>query len=151
MNNIKQYLTAAKQYYDENLLNKFGYPLGVLNIEINEYELENDLLFPAAYKEYLLWMGHDKSGVFKGSNWYFTDLKSNQEILPELLLENDINFENERKFICFFSHQGYMAAWFFLDGVEDDPQCYFYSESNSLKIERFSEFLLNEIKTISSK
>jgi len=147
------YLMECQNYYLQNLQEKFGRPVGLTESQISEYEQSNNLKFPLAYREFLAWMGNDKSGIFQGSEWFLSDIDDNNEMLPELLEDNAISYDLKKDYICFFSHQGYMAAWFFTDEVVADPACYFFSESfdqNDYPIvsyKHFSYFLLQDIKS----
>ena len=58
--------------------------------------------FPKALREYLLWMGNDTDGVFRGSEWFCNDIISNTKNLPYLLQDNNVIFEHPGKPLCFF-------------------------------------------------
>lgn len=97
-------------------------------------------------------MGKDKHGALKGSEWFTDDVYDNQSFLEEFLDENAVIGVKGGKKVCFFSHQGYMAAWFSADANEQDPKCQFYSESNSnpvaIETGTFSQFLLKELNSV---
>ena len=57
----------------------------------------------------------------------------NTALVPELLAENNISFELPEHYLCFFSHQGYMAAWFELPKSIDNPPAWFYHEAMNMK------------------
>jgi hypothetical protein len=102
--------------------------------------------FPAAYREFLRWMGKHHRGPFQGSDCFPACLALNNEGLPELLAENHIQFPLPTRFLAFFMHQGYIAAWFALPAPSDDPPVWaFYEGSMSQPEQRFtfSEWLLD--------
>ncbi|MFK7763961.1 MAG: SMI1/KNR4 family protein [Roseobacter sp.] len=135
--------------YATRYASEFGEPKGCSkrDVEILEQDLERRL--PGAYREFLLWMGNDKHGRLKGSDWFLTDVRENTAVLPELLFENAISIDQLKNQFCFFMHQGYMAAWFDLSQSVGDPKCFFFSEANNgRKIEgpkKFTEFLKEEL------
>jgi hypothetical protein len=117
--------------------------------EISELQTALGCELPEAYKEYLLLMGKDYEGVMVGTNCFLTDVKSNNEYLPELLEENNLSeFTLPEKYVAFFCHQGYMMAWFSIPSNETDPICTYYFEGT---IERpkeygtFSEFMKKDL------
>lgn len=142
------YLLECRNFYNKYLLSEFGQPEGSQEEKISFFEGKYMLRLPKAYRQYLLWMGNDIAGVFRGSEWFLKDLVDNNQFLPEFLDENKVPYNKKKNPICFFSHQGYMAAWFYLN-ESDNPDCYFYSEVNSNSIAeldgRFSDFLLKEL------
>ncbi len=139
----------AKNIYAAHLAEEFGPPNGSSEESIAACEEAFGYTFPKALREYLLWMGNDTDGVFRGSEWFCNDIISNTKNLPYLLQDNNVIFEHPGKPLCFFSHQGYMKAWFYLPCEEDDPQCYFYSEGGPAphvkSVGKFSDFLVQEL------
>ena len=146
------YLIECKELFERKLRVKFGEPVGLTEAALLVLEERLEVSFPAAYRQYLLWMGMDKNGVLRGSEWFADDLSDNQDFLTELLAENEVTGASTGKKVCFFSHQGYMAAWFLADASELDPFCEFYSEADAhpsvKKVGRFSDFLLKELSGI---
>lgn len=104
---------------------------------------------PKAYIEYLELMGQDYDGVMVGTNCFLSDVESNNRYLPELLEENGLaNYKLSEKYLVFFCHQGYMAAWFSLPSKSDDPTCTYYFEGTTETPEKygpFSEFMKKDI------
>jgi len=142
-------ISGAQDVYAQHLEKEFGSPKGSNEKRIEACEKMLGYRFPKSYREYLTWMGDDKGGIFRGSEWFLDDVMSNTRLLPELLHDNNVTFEHEGTAVCFFSHQGYMAAWFYLPAKKDDPECYFFSEVMSpARVEStgtFSEFLVEEL------
>ncbi len=143
------HLTSIKSMYSTRYASEFGEPRGCSERDVKALEQDLGRLLPEAYREYLLWMGNDKYGRLKGSDWFLTDVRENTAALPELLSENKISIDQLDDPFCFFMHQGYMAAWFDLCQTSDDPECFFFSEGNDAgEIEgpkTFSEFLKKEL------
>ncbi|HAT84857.1 SMI1/KNR4 family protein [Cohaesibacter gelatinilyticus] len=146
------YLQDCRKLYDQRLLSKFGPPVGAAEVEITELQAKLDKNLPIAYRQFLLWMGKDKYGALKGSEWFIDEVYENGEFLEEFLAENEVKGMASNPIVCFFSHQAYMAAWFSLDNPQPDPLCEFYSEvsSNSVPVNvgPFSSFLLKELQGV---
>jgi hypothetical protein len=74
--------------------------------------------------------------------------------VPELLTENNIPFELPEHYLCFFSHQGYMAAWFELPKVNDNPPFWFYNEATDMYkpvVEgSFTDVLLKDMRSLAA-
>ena len=143
------YLTSIKSMYATRYATKLGEPRGCSERDVEALEQDLERRLPGAYREYLLWMGNDKDGRLKGSDWFLTDVRDNTAALHELLAENGMSFGHLDDPFCFFMHQGYMAAWFDLSQNADDPECFFFSEANGKReIEGplvFSEMLKKEL------
>ena len=139
------YLSECRVLYDQKLSANFGIPVGVP-------EPEMGLTFPASYRQFLLWMGNDKNGALKGSAWFVDDLIDNQKFLDEFLNENEVSGVFNGPKLCFFSHQGYMAAWFSVFAPEADPICQFYSEARTTSVasstESLSRFIYKELSGV---
>jgi hypothetical protein len=99
-------------------------------------------------------MGKDYEGVFVGSDWFVTSAIDNTKYLPELLAANKVRFQLPEHFLAFFSHQGYMVAWFKLPKEGEDPQVYFYNEGEEMDSPvlegKFTDFLLKDMKGMAS-
>jgi hypothetical protein len=130
-------------------------PVGCNEQEVVDLEAKIGYALPEAYRQYLLWMGNDHTGILGGSNWFLRDVIENTEYVPELLAENSVDFALPEHYLAFFGHQGYMTAWFILPKESENPMCYFYGEGQKHKgqpitkpiIEgTFTEFLFIEIK-----
>ena len=121
---------------------------GATKEEIEQLAKELNCPIPEAYFEYLLKHGKNEKGPLVGSDCFLRHIKENNDYLPELLEDNNINFELPEKYICFLMHQGYIAFWFDAnDG--DDPLCWYYSEGTTDYPEpetSFSLFIENLMK-----
>jgi hypothetical protein len=111
-------------------------------------KVENVLGFelPRAYRELIIRYGPQKPIV--GTDCALADLISNNQYLPNLLQENQVEHQLPKKLLCFLIHQGYIAAW--LDAENgDDPECWFFSEGTTpspIQEERVSVFFEKLIK-----
>jgi hypothetical protein len=61
-----------------------------------------------------------------------------------------LSFALPKNYLSFFSHQGYMASWFELPKLSDDPPCWFYHEGMGLKEPiidgTFTEVLIKDMR-----
>lgn len=139
-----KYLNDAALYYEKNLA-LLGAPRGCSEEEILAYEKMIGFSFPAAYKEFLSWMGNDRYGLFRGSNCCIEDLMGNCSALKELLEENNVKYDFPEFYLVFYMHQGYIAFWFILKKNCEHPKCYGFSEGEGEDIPRdlgnFSNFM----------
>jgi len=147
------HLFRARQLYGASLRPRFGEPAGCTEYELTALERAVGHALPAAYREYLLWMGNDVDGVFRGSEWFAADVMENTAYVGELLREHGMEEHLREPVLAFFCHQGYMVAWFELPAEVDDPPCYFFSEGHDMtapvRYERFSDFLYAELQACS--
>jgi len=143
---IMRYFEEYTDYLEKHELEN---PLGSPSEDISELEKSLGCSLPAAYKEYLLLIGKDYEGVMVGTNCFLSDVKSNNEYLPELLEENDLSEHIlPNRYVAFFCHQGYMMAWFSIPSEASDPVCTYYFEGTTEKPEEygtFSEFMKKDM------
>lgn len=143
------YLKECRDFYARVLQPCFGAPLGASETAVSELQQKLGFTLPESYRQFLLWMGEDKQGPLRGSEWFVDDILPNGEFLDEFLLDNGVAETNPVERICFFVHQGYMAAWF-AGGDAEDPLCHLYSESYPEPVVSsagaFSSFLLKELR-----
>ena len=142
------YIANLKKYHAEKLFSLIGSPVGSSAEEIQTLESKLGFSFPLAYKQYLMWMGNDKSGVFVGCDWFLDDVWENTRDFKHLLKENNVDWNLPDAYCVFMGHQGYMGAYFEFPVLNDDPPVYFYSESsetNSVeRIDGFVKFLTDD-------
>ena len=146
------YLADIKKYHQLYIQPRGGKAVGCPEREIQILENSSDFELPLAYKQYLNWMGKDYSGAFVGSNCFITDIEANNEIVADLLAENKVKFQLPAHYLCYFTHQGYMAAWFELPKQNDNPPVWFYNETMTSKqpvIEGdFTEVLFRDMQSL---
>ncbi len=148
------YLKEVVEFHKKFVQPYKGFPRGCRNAEIKNLETHFGFEFPIAYKEYLKFMGKDYNGIFVGSEYFIDDVIENTEYLPELLAANEIDFTLPDKYLAFFSHQGYMIAWFELPKLNENPPVWFYKESENNELPRiegiFTEALLADMQGLAS-
>ena len=148
------YLHEIKEFHSLNIEPYKGKAVGCSENEIKEIEVKIGYSLPDAYRQYLLWMGKDYKGIFIGCDWFISDIIDNTELLAELLIENQVNYKLAKHYLVFFSHQGYMAAWFDLPKESENPTVYFFTENReSVAVtieEKFTDFLFNDMKGMAS-
>jgi len=82
--------------------------------------------FPAAYREFLLTMGHGAGKFMVGSDVYINqDLENFTAYGKELLRENGQDPARLNDAFVFWMHQGYQIAWFYLN-EGDDPKVHYF-------------------------
>ena len=79
---------------------------------------------PADYRAFLLWLGRDRGGVWRGSECFVDDVVANTSDLPDLLAESGLLHELPRRYVCVFMHQGYIATWFESPASGSDPPAF---------------------------
>lgn len=104
------YLAGIREFHRQFVEPYKGKPQGCSDDEISALEQSFGYEFPLAYKQYLKWMGRDYHGIFVGSDWFIDNVPDNTECLAELLSDYHPSFPLPEAYLCFFSHQGYMAA-----------------------------------------
>lgn len=143
------HLQECRQFYVMALQPYFGAPKGASKTSLMQLQQKLGFVLPESYRQFLLWMGCDKIGALRGSEWFVEDVLANGQFLDEFLAENGVIDAASENRVCFFVHQGYMAAWFD-DVCAADPMCRFYSEANSepivTNVGLFTEFLRKELQ-----
>ncbi|MEM9189529.1 MAG: SMI1/KNR4 family protein [Myxococcota bacterium] len=147
---MKNFIKGARRFYDSRAQAKFGRPEGASQNEIAAVETELGRTLPGAYREFLEWMGNDFEGIFRGTDCYLMHLLPNTAWLPEFIEEVGVVGVDTSTLVCFWSHHGYMAAWF--DGAirNDDPVCWAVSDSDDKvrSIGHFSDYLQRCIQDV---
>jgi hypothetical protein len=145
-------LEAAKAIHAEKIAPILGQAVGAPEDDVVALESRIGQKLPSAYREYLIWMGRDFNGIFRGSNWFVTDVEPNRQVLKDLLEEIGSTYELAPSHVVFFTHQGYMAAWFDAAGDLQDPECFFINDGMQEPGEsgRFTEVLLADLKGLAS-
>lgn len=144
-NYLEEFIKIHKNYIQP----KKGQAVGCTNSEIENLEKNFGFELPLAYKEYLQFMGKDYKGFLVGTNCFITNVIDNNKWLPELLKENNLDFKLPKFYLTFYSHQGYIMAWFELPKIDENPPVWYFHEANTKLpiIEgRFTDFLIKEIE-----
>jgi hypothetical protein len=125
-----------------------GAAVGATPGEVAALEQRLGCQLPLAYREFLLWMGADRDGLFRGTECFIDSVEQNQQSFMELLEENEQTALGYKP-VVFFMHHGYIACWFSMGGQNDDPLVYSFNEGDSHRgikeLGRFSEWLLAEL------
>jgi hypothetical protein len=145
------YLREVRKFHAEAVEPFRGVPVGSTFAEIEALQREIGYPLPEAHRQFLLWMGRDYEGVFQGCNWFIDQIPSTTAYIPRLLAANDIPPELPERYLGFFSHQGYMAAWYALPKDDEDPPVWFFRERRkpmpAPAVEgRFTDFLLKDMR-----
>ncbi|MDN3576281.1 SMI1/KNR4 family protein [Chitinimonas viridis] len=145
-------LSDAKALHADLVAPLLGSPVGASEEDVGALESRIGLKLPDTYRQYLVWMGRDVNGIFRGSNWFISDIESNREVLKDLLEEIGSQYELAPSHLVFFTHQGYMAAWFDASGNEVDPKCWFIHDGMQEPgmSGNFTEVLLADLKGLAS-
>ncbi len=115
--------------------------------DIMELEGRVGFSLPAAYKEFLTWMGRRSGGFMIGTDFGYTELLGANEAAIELLNESQSMETLPEDAIIILFHQGY--TFDFIRATEgDDPPVYSYSETKNedrfVKLSsHYSEYLLD--------
>ena len=119
--------------------------------EVEELERWCGHRFPAAYREFLLWMGRSGGGLLGAFDCFSRNLKDLPTYAQELLEEDQFVGQLPENAFIFLMYLGFQFNFFYFnDG--DDPPIYWYSEeiptvvSFTLLYASFSEFLLTELE-----
>jgi hypothetical protein len=145
------YLTKAKKRAEDFYLLTGRRPYPCTIEEVESLEQWSGHRFPEAYREFLLWMGHNGGGLLEGSDCFYHHLKVLPSYAQELLEEDQFVGNLPDKAFIFFMHQGYQFNFFYFDDG-DDPPIYWYLEeiptrtSFTQLYSSFSEFVLTELE-----
>ena len=144
------YLIEIKQFHAQHIEPYLGKPIGCGIAEIMEFEQQIGFPLPVAYTQYLAWMGKDYEGIFRGSEWFISNLLERSAALRDLLNENQIAYVLPDHYLVFYAHQGYVMAWFDLPKLSDNPPAYFFSEGQDMNVPRimgtFTDILFDDMR-----
>ena len=145
------YLLESKEYYKKHWPGEDVAPIGASEEEIQDLERHLGFRLPEAHRELLLWMGKDYAGILSDESWYVDQIESMTRLLPGLLKENGFR-QPEGKYVCLYTHQGYVKAWYLMPAESEDPEIYLYVEGDKEHPSpylwgRFSKWVLVSLKT----
>ncbi|KAF0813553.1 hypothetical protein IGB42_01904 [Andreprevotia sp. IGB-42] len=142
------YLISSKDFYQQCIAPQRGDPSGSAPLVIEKVSDRLGLRFPAAYLEFLRWMGNDTAGVLSYANWCLHDLPANQTFLQVLLEDAGASYQLPASAVVFYSDHGCRAAWFDAAAPAPDPYCYFMNDDMAEPVAAgaFSGLLLQALK-----
>jgi SMI1-KNR4 cell-wall len=150
------YLTQAKQLFHEREHIPPEDVHGFTDAEVHDLERQLGRTVPAAYQEFLRWMGHGAGNFMIGTDLFYPWIPRIGEDpwaltlgARELLDENAFPEPLPGDAFVFSMHQGYTFQFFRLS-AGDDPPVYWYSEGMhldrfQLAAPTFSQHLLNTV------
>ena len=151
---VMDYLAKVRAFHARAVEPHLGKPRGCSEAQVRRLEERFGFPLPKAYRQYLLFMGADRDGVFRGCDWFVDDVVENTDLVPELLAQNHVSHRLPPHYLAFFSHQGYIAAWFALPKEREDPRVWYFSEGNEPRAvrtkRRFTKFLLDDMRGMSA-
>lgn len=118
--------------------------------EVQELEQQLERQLPAAYREFLLTMGHGAGEMFQADDCFYGDLPKIQRLANILLAQNNVATPLPADAFVFL-YAGYQFL-FFRTGEGDDPPTYYYMEGDEQTntfprtFEHYSEFLASAIE-----
>lgn len=120
------------------------------DLEIIQFEQQQDITLPSIYKNFLKIMGHGAGKFLRGSDCFYQHLAQIQEWAKQLLVENDFPEPLLEDAFVFFMHQGYQFSFFRLS-EGDNPPTYSYCEGQQEPYfvkshDTFSDFLTEKIE-----
>ncbi len=144
------YLDAVKAWFEAVDVEDSQQVKPCTEEEVRLLEKEVGFSLPAAYQEFLLWMGHRAGKLLRGEDCFYEYILGNQKGAVELLEENGNPEVLPEDALVFCMHQGYVF-YFMRVSEGDDPPIYFYSEAMKprrfiLSHRNFAEFLRNEME-----
>lgn len=122
-------LKGCKERYDERFYSPELAPIGASEQEIQELETGLGLRIADVHREFLLWMGKDRAGIFSDEQWYLDQIVPMTKALPALLKRGGFA-PPLVDYVCFYNHQGYAMAWYLLPARAEDPEIYLYVEGD---------------------
>jgi hypothetical protein len=108
--------------------------------EVLALERQFGVMFPAAYKAFLLILGRDGGTDFVGSDCTVRHLTKLREEAQELLRSSGSQFELPEDAFVFLMHQGYSFAYFQADGKTEDPAVFSYLEGDPRPVQMAETF-----------
>ena len=121
-----------------------------LQEEIQALEVTLDMNLPAAYREFLSWMGKDGGPIMRGSQCLYKYIPDIQGWARELLVEDHCPKSLPTDAFVIWMHQGYQFA--FIRTTEGkNPPVYIYHEMHNqqdfiLLNNSFSDFVVESVK-----
>lgn len=138
------YLESVKNRYEE-LAKYFGTPIPCQESEVEEIEQRLGEALPAAYREFLLWMGKDGGGLLGSAQFYYPDVLELRDEAQEILQGSAATVALPDDAFVFCIQQSVLVHFMRLsEGA--NPPIYTYNEMDDTTVfsttaASFSEFL----------
>ncbi|HEX4606813.1 MAG TPA: SMI1/KNR4 family protein [Urbifossiella sp.] len=98
------------------------------------------LVFPVAYKAFLLILGRDGGSDFIGSDCTISALPRLRSGAENLLQRCGSEYTLPERAMVFLMHQGYSFVYFVADGASADPPVFAYVEGDTVPVEVAGSF-----------
>ncbi|WP_298892459.1 SMI1/KNR4 family protein [uncultured Psychroserpens sp.] len=115
---------------------------GLNSCQIKKIEQFYNVQLPKEYKIFLSEMGYDAGDFMRGEDCFYDRIFELREYATDLLEEDGSDFKLEQEHYVFYSHQGYIFAFF--DTSKDNSEIYYYTEGDmhpTIKYSNFESFL----------
>lgn len=99
---------------------------------------------PGVYKEFLLSMGKDATSYMEGTNVYYNCVFEQRKIAEVIIEESQLTKLALEDFV-FWSHQGYIFAYFKVDAGDNPPVFIVYDWGKVVFFENLFEFFKAEL------
>lgn len=122
---------------------------GIDNETIKEIEKFYDVSLPLDYKIFLEEMGKTGDKFLRGVDCFHDRIFELRDYANELLVDDKSPFKLKKEHFVFYSHQGYIFA-FFDTSSNANPPIYYYFEGDlepKIKYDSFSSFLEEQLKS----
>lgn len=118
---MTEYLAEAKREYEQLRPQLAQEPQGCTPLEIDHVEQKLDVRLPAAYRQFLEWMGHGSGGALGEARCLTAELELYRIMARDLLVENSLGHELSEHALVFLADERRGYAWFDLPAASEDP------------------------------
>jgi len=121
-------------------IKKRGYNIiGLESFQIDKIEKFYSLKLPEDYKFFLKTMGLDGGGFMKGEDCFYDRIFELKNYALELLEDDETEFKLKDSYFVFYSHQGYIFAYFDTSKNNIDPSIYYYMEGDMVPNKKYDD------------
>lgn len=121
---------------------------GIDDEKIKEIEKYYDVTLPLDYKFFLEKMGKTGDKFLRGEDCFYDRIFELREYANDLLADDNSQFKLKKEHFVFYSHQGYIFAFFDTSLIENSP-IYYYFEGDlepKIKYDSLASFLDDYLK-----
>jgi hypothetical protein len=148
------YIAEMQRFDAQVIAPNRGTTMGCTPDEVERLEERVGFELPAACRQWLLWMGRDRNGIFRGTDCFIDTVGFNRELLEQLYGWDQTRVAVPENAFVFYSRQGYAVAWFLLPCSDDDPKVFFFSEGKHLSAPyctgTFTEFIFEDMRALTT-